>query len=72
MVTNSEMATFESRLRGKPSPTSLCCFGIINVESNYLQNEGLEIDAEGRVSKPKAEKKHGILKCRRVSKNKFV
>lgn len=52
------MATFESKLRGKPSPTSLCCFGIINVKSNYLQNEGLEIDAEGRVSKPKAEKKY--------------
>lgn len=50
------MNTFKSRLRGKPSPTSLCCFGFINVESSYHQNEGLEIDAEGRVSRPKAEK----------------
>lgn len=56
------MDTFKSRLRGKPSPTSLCCFGFINVESSYHQNEGLEIDAEGRVSRPKAEKKIRILK----------
>lgn len=48
--------------RGKPSPTSLCCFGIINVESNYHQDEGLEINAEGKMSRPEAEKKNWNFK----------